>query len=755
MIFLASKLPKHKVSQIDRYYVVFKGIIKIVKENICDLSNAWTKYLLNVLIMLALSSNSFGQSFRWEKVVPEDQGFSTGKLNAAKDTLAVHRTTSILVIKDDKIVLEWYAPGWDLNKMHYTASLAKALVGGMSLVLALDDNRLAIDDLASRYIPEWRGDPQKSKITIRHLATHSSGIEDAQEWVENNGTLPGKEYIRKYSVNKLDIPGWKSDFWRRDPDPFSVSRDLAPVIFEPGTYYHYSNPGMAMLAYAVTSSYSGTQYKDIRSLLQQRIMEPIGISDNEWQIGYGETYNVNGLDLVANWGGGSFTPRAVARIGRLMLNKGKLDGKQLISSSWVERVVEYAGTPLPQRDEKDPAPACGLAWYSNFDGVWANAPRDLFSGAGAGNQILIVIPSMNMIIVRNGEDMFDPEKGEGFNYGIENYLINPIMEAYNEPPYPKSKVIQEVKFAPESAIVRKATGSDNWPITWGDDDNQYTAYGDGWGFNPKVDRKLSLGLANIVGNPDDFQGINIRSESGEFIGQGRFGKKASGMLMVDGMLHMWIRNADEDGKESQLAWSSDYGKSWTYSDWKFTAGFGYPTFLNFGKDYQGARDNYVYIYSHNDIDAYKPADYMVLARVEKSRILDIESYEFFEAPDNSGKPLWSKDIGKRGAVFTHPAKCYRGGVTFNAGLKRYLWCQIHPYSKHPQGSRYQGGFGIYEAPEPWGPWSTVYYTNDWDVGPGETMSFPAKWMSKDGKLCYLLFSGDDCFSIREVEFITK
>jgi hypothetical protein len=72
-----------------------------------------------------------------------------------------------------------------------------------------------------------------------------------------------------------------------------------------------------------------------------------------------------------------------------------------------------------------------------------------------------------------------------------------------------------------------------------------------------------------------------------------------------------------------------------------------------------------------------------------------------------------------------------------------------PSSKHPQGPRFRGGFGIYDAPEPWGPWTTVFFTTDWDVGPGETSSFPTKWMSKDGKTVWLLFSGDDSFSVRK------
>lgn len=708
--------------------------------------------IFTVLITILLPVAA-GQGFNWENAPPEEMGFSSGKLHAMRDTLAKYNTRSILVIRNDSIVLEWYAPEWDESRKHYTASLAKALVGGMSLLLALDDGRMNIDDPVCKFIPEWKNHPDKSKITIRHLATHSSGIEDSEVSEKDRKEAEAKGIVIK--DKHMDIPGWKGNFWRQDPDPFTMSRDYAPVIFTPGTSYQYSNPGMALLAYAVTASYKGTPYKDIRTLLRERIYQPIGIRDDEWQIGYGKTFKVDDLELVANWGGGSFTPRAVARIGRLMLNKGNWDGKQLISSEWIGRVTAYAGTPLPPRDEKMPSPACGLAWYNNFDGIWPRAPRDLFLGSGAGNQTLIVIPSMNIIVVRNGENMYDPEKGEGHFYGVVNHLVNMLMDAYIEAPYSESDLIGDVKFAPVSSIIRKASGSDNWPVTWGDDDNQYSAYGDGWGFEPKVEKKLSLGLVKIVGSPDDFKGINIRSATGEHTGDGQNGKKASGMLMVKGILYMWLRNANKHGEESQLAWSSDHGKTWEYSDWKFTEGFGCPTFLNFGKNYQGARDRYVYMYSFDEKSAYKSSDRMVMARVNKNRISDRNEYEFLESVDLNGNPVWTKDIDERGAVFKHPAMCYRSGVTYNHGLKRYLWCQVHPDSKHLQGPRFQGGFGIYESKEPWGPWYTVYYTRDWDTGPGETASFPVKWMSEDGMTCFLLFSGNDSFSVRRVEFIVK
>jgi hypothetical protein len=42
----------------------------------------------------------------------------------------------------------------------------------------------------------------------------------------------------------------------------------------------------------------------------------------------------------------------------------------------------------------------------------------------------------------------------------------------------------------------------------------------------------------------------------------------------------------------------------------------------------------------------------------------------------------------------------------------------------------------------------VFHTDQWDVGPGETSGFPARWIGADGLTLYLVFSGDDCFSVR-------
>lgn len=660
------------------------------------------------------------KGFTWETATPESQGMSAAKLDAMKDGLVPSGTKAILVIRNDKIVYEWYAEGHGITKTHYTASLAKALVGGVSLGVAITDGKVALDDPASKYIPQWK-EGRKSKITIRMLGSHTSGLADANE--------EGKSHDK--------LTGWKGDFWKQKPvpdDPFTISRDLTPLDFEPGKQFGYSNPGIGMLTYAVTSTLKDDTQKDVRSFLKERVMRKIGAPDTEWSVGYGKTYEVDGLPLVGSWGGGAFTARTAARVGRLMLRQGDWDGTRILSKAAVRDTTTSAGLPGD----------CGMGWWTNNGGRYPKLPKDAFWGAGAGDQLLLVVPSLNLIAVRNGAAIVLPEKDKddkkNREEGREKLFFVPLVEAVTDAaPYSPSRVITGITWAPKDTIVTTAKDSDIWATTWADDDHLYTAYGDGTGFPPKVPKKLSLGLARVEGGPDKFTGVNISAPTLEAKGDGAKGKKASGLLMVDGVLYAWVRNTGN----AQLAWSADHGKTWTWADWKFTTGFGCPTFLNFGKDYAGARDKFVYVYSHDSDSAYKPGDRVVLARVPKDKISDRDTYEFFTGLKPDGSPGWSRDAKECGAAFTNPDKCYRVTVSYNAGLKRYLLCQAGADGK------VKAGFGIFDAPEPWGPWTTVCHATEWDVPTGETCSLPTKWMSADGKAIHMIFSGGDSFSVRK------
>lgn len=343
----------------------------------------------------------------WVVASPESQGMSRAALDAMKDGLAARGTRALIVVRHDRIVYEWYAPGHPATGKQGTASMAKAIVGGLSLAVAISDRRIALDDPAAKYVPQWKGDEKKSRLTIRQLGSHTSGLEDAEE-----GTLPHDK-----------LTGWKGDFWKRlDPprDPFTLSRDDTPLVFAPGERMSYSNPGIAMLAYAVTAAVKNGPQRDIRTLLRDRIMRPIGVADEDWSVGYGQTFMVDGLPLVATWGGGAYTALASARVGQFVLHEGKWNGRQLVTPEAIRAVTADAGTPGHG----------AIGWWSNAEGVDPRLPRDAFWGSGAGHQTLLVIPSLDIVVIRNGDRLgesgFDPVS---FHQPVSRYLSAPLMDA--------------------------------------------------------------------------------------------------------------------------------------------------------------------------------------------------------------------------------------------------------------------------------------------------------------------------------------
>lgn len=708
--------------------------------------------LLTMFLAFVLSALLAAEEFpgeRWTTATPAEAGLDAAKLEEARH-YALTGGGSGYITRGGKLVIAW----GDLKKRYDLKSTTKSF-GATALGLAVLDGKIALNDKVTQHHPTFGTPPQSNvetgwidKITILHLATQTAGFEK---------------------------PG-----------------GYTKLIFEPGTKWNYSDGGPNWLAECVTLVYK----QDVDKLMFDRVFTPLGITRNDlaWRNNSYRDKEIEGIPRREFGSGISANVDAMARVGLLYLRGGMWNGQRILP----EGFVKQAGTTvpavvgLPEVDPKNYGNASdhyGLLWWNNADGTLKDIPRDAYWTWGLYDSLIVVIPSLDMVVARAGQS-WKRNTGDD-HYAVLQPFLGPITAAakqsharrvFNPPlhaaatspfvfvsalaqqddllerttpskrtaiakggqpaaaPYPPSPLITGIRWAPASSIVRQARGGDNWPITWADDDNLYTAYGDGKGFEPYIDVKLSMGLCRISGSPEDFKAVNLRSPSFETIGDGAKGKKASGMLMVDGTLYLWARNADN----SQLAWSTDHGATWTWSDWKCTESFGAPTFLNFGRNYAGARDSFVYVYSQDIDSAYKPSDRMVLARVPADRIRQRTAYECFAGLDNDGQPAWTADVSKRSGVFTHPGRCYRSGISYNAGLKRYLWCQIIPGSD----TRFEGGFGIYDAPEPWGPWTTVFFTEDWDVGPGETSSIPTKWISDDGRTVHLVFSGDDHFSVR-------
>ena len=646
---------------------------------------------------------------RWETATPAEVGLDEGQLRQARD-YALTGGGSGAIIRGGKLVMAW----GDLKRRYDLKSTTKS-IGVTALGLAIQDGKVRLSDKARTHHPSLGVPPAGNadtgwldEITLLHLATQTAGF---------------------------DKPG-----------------GYAPLLYRPGTRWWYSDGGPNWLAECLTLSYR----QDMNTLLFDRVFTPLGITDADliWRKNAYRPDTLDGIKRREFGSGISANVDAMARIGYLYLRGGRWDGKEILPASFVDLVrapvkgvvglPEHAAEPYGNASDH-----YGLLWWNNGDGSLPGVPRDAYWSWGLHDSLIVVIPSLDLVVARAGESW---KRTDRDHYAVLRPFLGPIVAAVRtasprpDAPYPPSRTVLGVAWAPAADIARQARGSDNWPLTWADDGHLYTAYGDGRGFDPQVPEKLSLGFARVEDPPDSFKGVNIRSPTGEQRGDGPKGKKASGLLMVDGVLYLWARNAGN----AQLAWSADRGRTWTWADWKLTTSFGCPTFLNFGRDYAGARDGYVYVYSHDHASAYEPADRMVLARVPKARLRERAAYEFFTGLDAKGAPMWTSDITERGAVFTHRGRCYRSGITYNAGLKRYLWVQVLP-GKDP---RFAGGFGVYDAPEPWGPWTTVYFTESWDVGPGETASFPTKWMSADGRTLHLVFSGDDSFAVRRATFLT-
>ncbi|HXV75144.1 MAG TPA: hypothetical protein VD788_02415 [Candidatus Polarisedimenticolaceae bacterium] len=349
---------------------------------------------------------------------------------------------------------------------------------------------------------------------------------------------------------------------------------------------------------------------------------------------------------------------------------------------------------------------------------------------------------------------------------LASLVLTPAVPA-GEAPYPPSQVISGIVW--DLTHTQDAYESDGWAVTWADDDRLYTAYSDGWGFHyppdcPQESSKKSTAWAVIDGEATAYTACNIASNN-ETVGDGPTGKKAHGLLSIDGVLYLGMRNANQAGEECEIWMSTDKAVNWTDAGWNFTE-LGLCALLNDGQDYDGAKDGYVYLYSPDSPSGYNEADSVVLLRAPKDQLMIEAAWRYFAGLD-AGEPLWSADPADRVPVFEFVGGCNRVHVVYYAPLRRYLMTMRarNRLSAHPNH------FSIYDAPKPWGPWTTVYYTESAlpgsDMSPidksrgawGENNHIPLKWVSDDGRRFYMIYSGDDRFTVRgatiEVRLVTE
>lgn len=293
-------------------------------------------------------------------------------------------------------------------------------------------------------------------------------------------------------------------------------------------------------------------------------------------------------------------------------------------------------------------------------------------------------------------------------------------------PYPRSKVVTGISW--DASTYRfGGVGGDLWATTSGADGKVYTTWGDGTVACPV---RVSFGVASVAGGPGT---TLVRA------GCGTAGDKADkliSLLAVDSNLYAIAYLQLLKGASATAVWrSADRGATWRRPSWTFPQSELSPAaFANFGPGYAGARDTFVYVIAQR---ASEPTA-LYMARAPKDRLQVKEAYEYLTGPVAS--PGWSQSPAAATPVFVDPNGVDTPDLVYDAGIGRFLLTAAHGR----EGSD-GGRVGVFEGPEPWGPWWTIDYRDGWlGIKPAGSSQlgqrFPSVWMADGGRTLWSVFS---------------
>ena len=333
---------------------------------------------------VAASSEMIFPGERWQEATPEAQNVDSAKLEAAISYLKNHSGSDgvkeLVIIRNGRLIWK----GADIDKQHGVWSLTKSFTSTI-LGLLIDDGKATLDTLAKDYVPSLAA--VYPDIALRHFTTMTSGY---------------------YAVG--DEP---SGSYKHGPSRTPFKPAPKPLFEPPGSRYAYWDSAMNQFANVLTRIAG----EPIEDLFKRRIADPIGMDRSKWD--WGDFGKIDGI--VVNGGSGNsnrhmfISARELARFGHLFLNRGKWNGKQLISAEWIEMATRpqvRASIPLEPLSGADGRGTYGFNWWTNGikpDGQqkWPDAPRGTYTASGYNNNDMFIIPEWNMVIVRLGLDQRD------------------------------------------------------------------------------------------------------------------------------------------------------------------------------------------------------------------------------------------------------------------------------------------------------------------------------------------------------------
>jgi len=304
---------------------------------------------------------------------------------------------SVLLVKNGKLVVEEYFSGQQEDGKHQTFTRdtpheihsATKSINSILIGIAIDQKLIrSVDEKISIFFPEYADifvDGKRDAICLKHLLSMTAGL-SWDEWT-NSYTSARNDHV---AMNRS-----------KDPVRYTLER---PVVAAPGTKFAYSS-GISIVLGEIIHKVSGLS---VDKFAERHLFAPLGISEYSW-LKY-----PNGV--VQTGGGLSLRPRDMAKIGYLVLQGGRWQGKQIVSEQWLEESLK----------QHAPDAAYGYQWWL---GQLQTGERKVAVGGaqGRGGQFILVMPSVQMVAVFTGWN-----DGNGFGEQPFDMLRDFILPALSQ-----------------------------------------------------------------------------------------------------------------------------------------------------------------------------------------------------------------------------------------------------------------------------------------------------------------------------------
>jgi CubicO group peptidase (beta-lactamase class C family) len=273
--------------------------------------------------------------------------------------LADNKTVAFIIIKNDSIQYEKYFKGYDQESIIPSFSMAKSITS-ILIGCAIDEGLIkSIDEPVTNYIPELSKNGFE-KVTIKHVLQMTSALKFNESYINPFGHAASFYYGRnlKREVSKLKLKG------------------------TPGQKFEYVSGNTQLLGIILERALKG---KTVTQYFQEKLWTPLQMEyDGSWSIDKKKNGTEKTFCCV------NARARDFAKIGRLYLNKGKWNGKQIVSEKWVEASTKVDTTE-------------GSANYYQYQ-WWLPSNDGDFMAEGILGQYIYVNPTDNTIIVRMGKN---------------------------------------------------------------------------------------------------------------------------------------------------------------------------------------------------------------------------------------------------------------------------------------------------------------------------------------------------------------